>query len=58
VLDHRKHWDVSAKAMLYRSRELGAPNEPSFRRAIATYNQHGIHSTDGSELGAPRHLLS
>lgn len=53
VLDHRKHWGVSAKALLYRSRELGALNETSFRRAMVAYNQHGIHSADGSALGAP-----
>jgi Zn-dependent peptidase ImmA (M78 family)/DNA-binding XRE family transcriptional regulator len=53
VLDHRKHWGVSAKALLYRSRELGVLNEPSFRRAMVAYNQQGIYRADGSELGVP-----
>jgi hypothetical protein len=53
VLDHRKHWGVSAKALLYRSRELGALNEPSFRRAMVAYNQRGIYDADGSMLGEP-----
>jgi Zn-dependent peptidase ImmA (M78 family)/transcriptional regulator with XRE-family HTH domain len=53
VLDQRKHWGVSAKALLYRSRELGAVNETSFRRAMIAYNQNGIHSADGSALGFP-----
>ena len=57
ILDHRKHWGVSAKALLYRSRELGALNEPSFRRAMVAYNQRGVNSADGSALGDPEAAL-
>jgi Zn-dependent peptidase ImmA (M78 family)/DNA-binding XRE family transcriptional regulator len=53
ILDHRKHWGVSAKALLYRARELGVLNEPSFRRAMVGYNQRGMSTTDGSALGDP-----
>lgn len=53
IFDHRKHWGVSAKALLYRSRELGALNEPSFRRAMVAYNQHDMSTSDGSALGDP-----
>jgi Zn-dependent peptidase ImmA (M78 family)/transcriptional regulator with XRE-family HTH domain len=53
VLDSRKHWGVSAKALLYRSRELGALNEAGFRRSMIAYNQHRIHSEDGTALGPP-----
>lgn len=53
VLENRKHWGISAKALLYRSRELGALNETSFRRSMVAYNQHGIHAEDGVALGTP-----
>lgn len=53
TLDNRKHWGVSAKALLYRSRELGVLNEPSFRRAMVAYNQAGLGANDGSALGDP-----
>ena len=52
VLAHRKHWGVSAKALLYRSKELGALNESGFRRSMIGYNQRGLQSGDGAELGA------
>lgn len=53
VLEHRKHWGVSAKALLYRARELGTLNEPAYRRAMVAYNQRGINTRDGSALGEP-----
>lgn len=53
VLDSRRHWGVSAKALLYRARELGALSESAFRRAMVSYNKHGLQSKDGSELGEP-----
>lgn len=53
VLDWRKHWGVSAKALLYRARELGALNEAGFRRSMVAYNKRGLRDIDGSGLGAP-----
>jgi Zn-dependent peptidase ImmA (M78 family)/DNA-binding XRE family transcriptional regulator len=53
VLDWRKHWGVSAKALLYRARELGALNEAAFRRSMVAYNKRGLQRKDGSELGDP-----
>lgn len=53
VLDWRKHWGVSAKALLYRARELGALNESGFRRSMVAYNKRGLREADGSQLGAP-----
>jgi Zn-dependent peptidase ImmA (M78 family)/transcriptional regulator with XRE-family HTH domain len=53
LLEQRKHWGVSAKALLYRSRELGALNETGFRRAMIAYNQAGIRDEPGSAFGAP-----
>ena len=53
VLKERRRWGVSAKALLYRSRELGALPDSAYRRAMIAYNQHGIASRDGSELGEP-----
>lgn len=53
VLDRRAHWGVSAKALLYRSREAGALAEVAFRRAMQNYNRHDIGSRDGSGLGVP-----
>lgn len=51
-LRERARWGVSAKALLYRSRELGALTDSAFRRAMISYNQH-LTGRDGSELGAP-----
>lgn len=53
LLENRKHWGISAKALLYRSRELGTLSETGFRRAMIAYNQDGIHSEDGTALGPP-----
>lgn len=53
VLDHRRHWGVSAKALLYRARELGTLSESAFRRAMVSYNQQRLQERDGSELGEP-----
>jgi len=53
VLDLRAHWGVSAKALLYRSREMGALPEAGFRRTMQNYNRHDIRSRDGVALGAP-----
>lgn len=53
VLERRAHWGVSAKALLYRSRELGAMNEAAFRRAMQNYNRHEMRDRDGSALGEP-----
>lgn len=53
VLDSRRHWGVSAKALLYRARELGALNESAFRRAMMSYNKQGLQIKDGAELGEP-----
>jgi Zn-dependent peptidase ImmA (M78 family) len=53
VLDRRRHWGVSAKALLFRARELGALNEAAFRRSMVAYNKRGLQNTDGSELGNP-----
>jgi Zn-dependent peptidase ImmA (M78 family) len=51
VMSRRAHWGVSAKALLYRSRELGALNEAAYRRAMQSYARLDIRSQDGSELG-------
>jgi len=53
ILASRKHWGISAKALLYRARELGALNETGFRRAMIAYNQRGIQNEDGAALGPP-----
>lgn len=53
VLQRRAYWGVSAKALLYRSRELGALNEATFRRAMQNYNRHELRDRDGSALGEP-----
>lgn len=53
VLDWRRHWGVSAKALLYRARELGALNEAAFRRSMVAYSKRGLRKKDGSELGEP-----
>jgi Zn-dependent peptidase ImmA (M78 family)/DNA-binding XRE family transcriptional regulator len=52
VLEHRARWGVSAKALLYRSRELGALSESAFRRTMISYNQH-LAGRDGNQLGEP-----
>jgi Zn-dependent peptidase ImmA (M78 family)/DNA-binding XRE family transcriptional regulator len=57
VLDLRAHWGVSAKALLYRSREMGVLPEAGFRRAMQNYNRHDIRSRDGVALGAPESPL-
>ena len=57
VLDHRRHWGVSAKALLYRGRELGVLSESAFRRAMVSYNRQGLQARDGSELGEPERPL-
>lgn len=57
VMKRRAHWGVSAKALLYRSRELGALNEGSYRRAMQSYARLDIRSHDGSELGVPEQPL-
>lgn len=56
LLDRRAHWGVSAKALLYRSRELGALPEFAFRRAMQNYNRHGLMERDGSALGEPEEV--
>ena len=53
MLDSRRHWGVSAKALLYRARELGALSESAFRRAMVSYNTQDLQIKDGSELGEP-----
>lgn len=53
VLTRRAHWGVSAKALLYRSREMGAMPEASFRRSMQNYNRHEVRERDGAALGAP-----
>jgi len=53
VLRRRAHWGVSAKALLYRSRETGALRETGFRRAMQNYNRHNLRERDGSALGDP-----
>lgn len=53
VLRRRAYWGVSAKALLYRSREMGALPEVAFRRAMQNYNRHDIRSRDGVALDAP-----
>lgn len=53
VFDRRAHWGVSAKALLYRSRVLGALPEFAFRRAMQNYNRHEIGPNDGAALGEP-----
>lgn len=53
VLRRRAHWGISAKALLYRSRELGALPENAFRRAMQNYNRHSIRDRDGAQLGPP-----
>lgn len=57
VMRRRAHWGVSAKALLYRSREMGVLNETAFRRAMQTYARQDIRSRDGSELGNPEQPL-
>lgn len=53
VRERRARWGVSASALLYRSRELGALPESAFRRAMQNYARHGLREVDGRELGAP-----
>lgn len=53
VLTRRAYWGVSAKALLYRSREMGAMAEASFRRSMQNYNRHEMRDRDGAALGAP-----
>ncbi len=53
VLARRAHWGVSAKALLYRSREMGAMSEAAFRRSMQNYNRHEIRDQDGAALGDP-----
>jgi len=53
VMRRRAHWGVSAKALLYRSREMGVLSETAFRRAMQTYARRDMRSHDGSELGVP-----
>lgn len=49
----RARWGVSAKALLYRSRELGTLSETAFRRSMQNYARHGIAAKDGCALGEP-----
>jgi Zn-dependent peptidase ImmA (M78 family)/transcriptional regulator with XRE-family HTH domain len=53
ILARRARWGVSAKALLYRSRELGALSEAGFRRAMQNYARQGMAARDGSALGEP-----
>lgn len=53
VLTARSRWGVSAKALLYRSRELGALSEAAFRRSMQNYQRQGMQLRDGIELGEP-----
>lgn len=53
VLARRAKWGVSAKALLYRSRELGALPDVAFRRAMQNYARRRLKDRDGSELGPP-----
>lgn len=53
VLQTRSAWGVSAKALLYRARELKALNEAAYRRAMISYNKLGIAERDGTALGLP-----
>lgn len=57
VLNSRKHWGVSAKALLYRARELGELSDSSYRRSMISYNQAGLSAQDGAALGAPEQPL-
>lgn len=57
VLERRRHWGVSAKALLCRARELGALSEAAFRRAMVAYNKRGLGKGDGPELGDPESPL-
>ena len=57
VMQRRQHWGVSAKALLYRSREIGTLNEPGHRRAMIGYNKYGYAKRDGTELGPPESPL-
>jgi Zn-dependent peptidase ImmA (M78 family)/transcriptional regulator with XRE-family HTH domain len=57
VLRRRAHWGISAKALLYRSREMGALSEAAFRRAMQNYNRHDMRERDGGQLGAPERPL-
>lgn len=57
VLTHRQHWGVSAKALLYRARELGSLSDASYRRAMMSYNQAGLGYRDGNALGEPERPL-
>lgn len=57
VLRRRAHWGVSAKALLYRSREMTALSEPMFRRAMQNYNRHDLGPRDGAALGPPEQPL-
>ncbi len=53
VLSRRAYWGVSAKALLYRSREMGTMSEAAFRRAMQNYNRHELRDRDGAALGTP-----
>lgn len=57
VLEHRRHWGVSAKALLFRARELGALSDAAYRRSMIAYNQAGLSTKDGLALGAPEQPL-
>jgi Zn-dependent peptidase ImmA (M78 family) len=57
LLEWRKHWGVSAKALLYRARELGALSESAFRRAMVNYNKQRLKERDGTQLGDPESPL-
>jgi Zn-dependent peptidase ImmA (M78 family) len=53
VLAARARWGISAKALLYRSRELGALTEAAFRRSMQNYMRSGMQHHDGVALGEP-----
>lgn len=57
VFSRRAHWGVSAKALLYRSRQLGALPEIAYRRSMQNYNRLRLADRDGSELGPPESVL-
>jgi len=57
VMRRRARWGVSAKALLYRSREMGVLSEAGFRRSMQSYMRRDISSRDGSQLGEPEQPL-
>jgi Zn-dependent peptidase ImmA (M78 family)/transcriptional regulator with XRE-family HTH domain len=51
LLQLKRTWGVSLKALLYRSRVLGVIAEPAYRRAMTTMSSRGWHRAEPGDLG-------